>query len=344
MIKIKSPTRVDLSGGTLDMWPLYNFVGPCRTINVAIDIWTQVDLLPTPHDSKIVIESLDYGQKWEFLNLEDFFKSIDQKIFLYKAVIEFFKDKIKSGFHMTTHSESPIGGGLGGSSSLMISMMKAFCEMTDFKFKDIHHMVHCAHNIESKILVTPTGTQDYYPAVSGGLSLLDYATEGIFDRVIDVTDTPLMDHFLLIYTGKTHHSGLNNFEVLKSCTQKESHVLNALKGIKDISDEMYQIIQTQDWSKVSELFQREYTERIKLTPAFTSPEIEQLSKLVIANGASGVKICGAGGGGCVLVWVPPHQRQKVIAACEKEKFQCLKSKPVSPKNLQPSRWLMSYDL
>jgi D-glycero-alpha-D-manno-heptose-7-phosphate kinase len=344
MIKIKSPTRVDVSGGTLDMWPLFNFVGQCRTINVAIDIWTIVDLNPTPQSQKITIESLDYNQKWEFSNIEDFLKFEDKKTFLYQATIEFFKDKIKSGFHLTTKSESPIGGGLGGSSSLMISMMKAFAEMANYKFKDIHHMVHVAHNIESKILVTPTGTQDYYPAVSGGLSILDYGIEGIQSRVFDVTDTPLVDNFLLVYTGKTHHSGLNNFEVLKACTQNDSKVLNALKGIKDISEDMYAAIQEKHWHKISDLFQREYTERIKLTPAFTSPEIEHLSKLVIANGATGVKICGAGGGGCVLVWVPPSQRQKVIEACEKEKFQCLKSKPISPHDLQPSRWLMSYDL
>lgn len=344
MIKIKSPTRVDLSGGTLDMWPLFNFVGQCRTINVAIDIWTLVDLDPTPGNPKIIIESLDYNQKWEFTNLSQFLSEADPKTMLYRAVIEFFKDKIKSGFRLTTKSESPIGGGLGGSSSLMISMMKAFSEMTSFKFNDIHHMVHCAHNIESKILMTPTGTQDYYPAVSGGLSILDYGTEGIVDRVLDVTGTPLMDNFLLVYTGKTHHSGLNNFEVLKSCTQNDEKVLSALKGIKDISEDMYQAIQTKNWHEISGLFQREYTERIKLTPAFTSPEIEHLSKLVIANGATGVKICGAGGGGCVLVWVSPSQRQKVIEACEKEKFQCLKSKPVSPQNQQPLKWLMSYDL
>ena len=226
----------------------------------------------------------------------------------------------------------------------MISMMKAFAEMTQFKFKDIHHMVHVAHNIESQILLTPTGTQDYYPAVSGGLSILDYGIEGIDDRVMDVTDTPLVDNFLLVYTGKTHHSGLNNFEVLKACTQNDSKVLSALKAIKDISEDMYTAIQEKNWHKISDLFQREYAERIKLTPAFTSPEIEHLSKLVIANGATGVKICGAGGGGCVLVWVPPSQRQKVIEACEKEKFQCLKSKPISPKELQPLKWLMSYDL
>lgn len=343
MIQVKSPTRVDLAGGTLDMWPLYNFVGECRTINVAIDIWTTAEI-NVESNSKVRIESEDYKQAWDFKNLEDFLSSPDKKLFLYQAVIRFFQKKIKSGFTLKTQSESPIGGGLGGSSSLMISMMKAFAEMTGTKFKDIHHMVHCAHNIESQILMTPTGTQDYYPAVSGGLSILGYSTEGITDQVIDVTGTPLMDNFLLVYTGKSHHSGLNNFEVLKACTQKDEKVLKALYDIRQISEEMNAVVQAKKWDQVADLFQREYKARIQLTPAFTSPEIEHLSQLVIANGASGVKICGAGGGGCVLVWVSPDSRQKVIEACEKEKFQCLKAKPISPKSLHPQKWVTSYDL
>ena len=342
MIKVKSPTRVDLSGGTLDMWPLYNFVGTCYTINVAIDIWTSVELDFRPEE--INIESLDYKQIWKFKNLAEFLSSTDPKIHLYQSVIDYFKKNIKSGFTLKTSSESPIGGGLGGSSSLMISMMKAFSKFTQTRFDDSHHMVHCAHNIEAKILKTPTGTQDYYPAITGGLSILKYAEDGIQQQVIDISQTPLSHNFLLIYTGKSHHSGLNNFEVLKSAVQNDQNVLSALNEIKNISDDMYEVIKNKKWNLIPELFQREYTERIKLTPAFTSPEIEQLSKLIIANGGDGVKICGAGGGGCVLVWVPLDHRQKVIDACEKEKFQCLKSKPVSPSDLQPQVWLKSYDL
>ena len=57
-VKTQSPTRVDLSGGTLDMWPLYSFVGGATTINLAIDIWTFAEINERI-DKKIVINSLD---------------------------------------------------------------------------------------------------------------------------------------------------------------------------------------------------------------------------------------------------------------------------------------------
>lgn len=337
MIKLSSSTRVDISGGTLDMWPLHSFIGRCVTINVAIDVKTYVDL-DKKNDFCVSIESRDYNQKWNFDHIKSFLADTTPQLNLYRCVIQFFKDSGVAvdnfGFDLSTASESPIGGGLGGSSSLTISLLKAFSEMYQYTFNNVHHIVHCAHNIEAAILTTPTGTQDYYPAVTDGLSVLTYSAHGIEQEVVDVSGSPMETHFLLVYTGRSHHSGLNNFEVLKACVEKNEKVLSALKKINDISYKMLEVIRNKDWNKVPDLFQQEYAARIQLTPAFTSPEIEHLSKLVLANGADGVKICGAGGGGCVLVWVKPENRQKVIEACEKEKFQCLKSKTVKPKKHQ----------
>jgi D-glycero-alpha-D-manno-heptose-7-phosphate kinase len=333
VIRIKSPTRVDLSGGTLDMWPLYNFVGSARTINLAIDIWTTAELIQKS-DRTIDIESVDYQQIWKFKNTDDFLSALDPKLNLFQSVIkpfsQLYPNEIQKGFSLKTKSESPIGGGLGGSSSLVISMLKAFSNLTNHKFDSTNDLVHWAHNIEACVLNTPTGTQDYYPAVTGGLSFIDYKASGILQMVIDPKNTPFAENFLLVNTGKSHHSGLNNFEVLKSAVQQDQKVMSALREIKKISDEMFNVIQTKQWLKLPDLFQREYQARIQLTPAFSSPEIERLSEISLKNGAEAVKICGAGGGGCVLVWVKNEYRQKVIDACEKEKFQCLPAKPVSP--------------
>ena len=209
-------------------------------------------------------------------------------------------------------------------------MLKAFAVFVNHQYLSTNDLVHWAHNIESRILNTPTGTQDYYPAVTGGLSFIEYKISGITQTVIDPVHTPFAENFLLVNTGKSHHSGLNNFEVLKSAVAQNQTVMSALHEINKISQEMYDVIQNKNWQKLPDLFQREYQSRIKLTPAFSSPEIERLSDISLKNGAEAVKICGAGGGGCVLVWVQNQYRQKVIEACEKEKFQCLPAKPVSP--------------
>lgn len=339
MIEVKSPTRVDLSGGTLDLWPLFNFVGECQTVNVAIDIWTRVTITEDQthtKDTQVEIHSMDYDQTWTFKNLEELLLSSDSKLKLYQKVINYFvkslkiNSRISSGFKLTTVSESPIGGGLGGSSSLIISLLKAFSQFYKTSFTDVHDLVRCAHNLEAAILNTPTGTQDYYPAANGGVNIISYDYSKITTEVLNFSNSPLNDNFLLVYTGRSHHSGLNNFEVLKSAVIQDSKVMEALNEIKSISEDLVTALHTQSWNLIPELFKREFKARVQLTPAFTSPEIEKLENIALENGATGVKICGAGGGGCVLIWVDPIHRQNVIEACRKEEFQCLNSKPVAP--------------
>lgn len=331
-ITVVSPTRVDLAGGTLDMWPLFNFVSDAKTINVAIDIYTKA-AIEIRSDSKVIINSPDLKKTWEFDDFNSFYYSKDKNLFFYHAIFSQFEKQaavFSKGFSLTTSSDSPIGGGLGGSSSLMISILKALHEMYEMTLPDAHGLVHLAHNIEAEILRTPTGTQDYYPAVTGGLSIIHYTSKGIEQEVKSLKSTPFSENFLLVYTGKSHHSGLNNFEVLKSAVQADEKVLNALIEIKKIAEELNQCISDKKWEHIPMLFNREFAARIQLTPAFSSPEIEKLSEICLAAGAMAVKICGAGGGGCVLVWVSPENRERVVSACQKEKFQCLNAKPVEP--------------
>ncbi len=330
-IKCKSPTRVDLAGGTLDVWPLYSFLGSATTINVAIDIWTTAEII-IRSDQKIIINSADLNKIWKFECLADFYSSQDSAIGFYQSIFSQFKnsfDKLAMGFEIITTSQSPIGGGLGGSSSLTISILKCLYQLFELPLPTTHKLVHLAHNIEAEILKTPTGTQDYYPAISGGLSFIEYSASAIEQTIFSLEDTPFENHFLLVYTGRTHRSGLNNFEVLKSAVAGDVKVLAALKTIKLIAEELKTAIENKNWKIVPSLFGREFDARIQLTSAFTSPEIEKLSEICLAAGALAVKICGAGGGGCVLVWVAPENRERVIAVCQKENFQCLNAKPLS---------------
>ena len=313
------------------MWPLYNFVNGATTINVAIDIWTEATITART-DKKVIIKSTDLNQTWEFADYSQLRNSEDLTVNFYRTVFKQFDPQfsgITHGFELMTSSQSPIGGGLGGSSSLVISLLKVLYRFLKMESADVYQLVHLAHNIEAEMLKTPTGTQDYFPAVTGGLSFIEYSARQLKQSVLSIANTPFENHFLLVYTGKSHHSGLNNFEVLKSAVQADPNVLQALQKIKLISNELKEVILNREWDKIPELFQQEFKARIQLTPAFTSLEIEKLAQICMSSGAKAVKICGAGGGGCVLVWVAPAQRSSVVEACRKENFQCLDAKPVN---------------
>ena len=328
-IRIQSPTRVDLAGGTLDLWPLFLFVKGAKTVNVAIDIWTRAEILPA-NDATITLESADLNLKQTYKGLQECLEDSDPRLHLLQVQMKYWKPT--KGFHLKTSSESPVGGGLGGSSSLTISLLRAFEKFCERPLNSTHQLVQLAHNIEAEVLNTPTGTQDYYPAASGGLNILSYGYDGIDQQVRSVVDSPLASHFMLVYTGRSHHSGLNNFEVLKGAIGKDANTLRALLDLKKISDEMVKACTHEKWSELPRLFRDEFEARVRLAPAFSCPEIVELNQLALREGAEAVKICGAGGGGCVLVWVWPAHRERVGLACQKAGFKVLSAKPVDLKS------------
>ena len=324
-ITISSPTRVDLAGGTLDLWPLYCLTGGATTVNLAIDIRTHA----TVEDcDQIILSSADLGETKAYPNLQAVLNDADPKWRLLQLVLKQIQPQ--GNFKLTTRSESPVGGGLGGSSSLMISILKAFEKRQGKTARSVHQLVHLAHNLEAEILNTPTGTQDYYPAASGGVNILTYSGDGIHQEVLPLKNTPFETRFLLVHTGRSHHSGLNNFEVLKSAVGKDTQVLKALHSLKEVALEMAQAVKHQDWQALAPLFRREYASRIQLTPAFTCPEIEALDRISREAGADAIKICGAGGGGCVMVWCPEGARETISQACRKAGFPTLNAGPVAP--------------
>lgn len=319
----KCPTRVDLAGGTLDLWPIFNFVGGASTINAAIDIYTQAEL--TKFDKpNIVIEIENTKFKKTFKDLKTLLKDKNPKLDFIRPQLEYWNPEF--GFHLKTSSQSPVGGGLGGSSSLTISIIAAFSEMQEQQMTT-QEMVSLAHNIEAKILNTPTGTQDYVPPIEGGVNLINYGYAGFKVNKLFIPPEIFDKHFILVYTGKPHHSGLNNWQVLKKVIDGDKKTLKCLNGLKEVSEALIKQIEKRDWN-FKALFQNEYKWRSQISKSFSSPEIRRLEKLALKNGALAIKICGAGGGGSVIVWCADGQKEKVVQVCQKAGFQVLKANVV----------------
>lgn len=297
-------------------------------MNLAIDIVTLVVLEESEDGIQVVSEDLPWSAT--FKDRAELMADSRPQSGMIQLLLEHFPTADR--FRLRTKSWSPVGGGLGGSSSLMVSLLKAFSEWTGQELPDVHGLVHRAHNLEARLLGTPTGTQDYYPAASGGLNILEYGTDGIRQEILD-PDERLRDRMILVYTGRSHHSGLNNFEVLKGAVGKDAGVLAALHELKVIADETAAVCRSGDWEALGGLFRREFKARVRLAPAFTCPEIEELDRISRGAGAEAVKICGAGGGGCVMVWCPPGDRERISTVCRNAGFQVLSASPVSPREL-----------
>ncbi len=90
IISKQSATRVDLSGGTLDCWPLHLLVDGCVTINLSISIFTSVKLEPRS-DQKIELNIRDLRYQKFFANLNELLASPDEELRLVQKHVAFWR-------------------------------------------------------------------------------------------------------------------------------------------------------------------------------------------------------------------------------------------------------------
>jgi len=301
---------VDLAGGTLDLWPLYLFHPGAVTVNFAVNILTRCKVTRLT-DDKIRLRSLDTKVEEEFRNFQELCAARKFKHPLAAHLARFFAPD--GGFEVETHSESPAGAGISGSSALMIATTAALAKYTGRKL-DREQMRVIAQNVEAQLIKVPTGCQDYYPALYGGVSAIHLDPDGIHHAAVRVAPEDLDRRFVLVYTGAPRKSGINNWEVFKAHINGDKKIFHNFERIGEIARAMHHALSIADWKQVAKLLREEWKLRKTNSPRITTPMIEKLVAVAMRQGALAAKVCGAGGGGCVVFLTEPENREHISAA------------------------------
>jgi len=305
-----APCRVDLAGGTLDLWPLYLFHPGAVTVNFAVNILTRCKVTRLT-DDKVRLKSLDTKVEEEFRNFQELCSARKFKHPLAAHLARFFAPD--GGFEVETHSESPAGAGISGSSALMIATTAALARYTGKKL-DREQMRVIAQNVEAQLIKVPTGCQDYYPALYGGVSAIHLDPDGIHHAAVRVAPEDLDRRFVLVYTGAPRKSGINNWEVFKAHINGDKKIFHNFERIGEIARAMHHALSMADWKQVARLLREEWKLRKTNAPRITTPMIEKLVAVAMRQGALAAKVCGAGGGGCVVFLTEPENREHISAA------------------------------
>lgn len=313
-ISAKAPCRVDLAGGTIDIWPLYLYHRDAVTVNFAIDRY-QSCVLETRGDRRITVRSRDLGAAEEFESLEDLRARKRYRLPLAARVIRCFAPR--QGFDLLTDSQTPAGGGIAGSSTMIIALSSALNRLTGAGHPP-ERIREISQNVEAQIINVPTGCQDYYPALYGGVSAIELTEAGIVRRCLPVDAAELNRRFVLAYTGEPRNSGINNWEVTKAHIDGDRKVFRNFTQIARIAHEMRLALERLDWDAAARLLREEWSHRRRNAPGITTPLIERLVAVTRRAGAVAAKVCGAGGGGCVVFLVEPGARDAVSVAIERE--------------------------
>lgn len=298
--------RVDLVGGTLDIEPINLIIKNVVTLNVATGLKASVTLSKTNFDG-IEIHSKDYNKDYKY-NSEDltedrvvYSREFEEMTFVLQILRLF---NINKGLKLDLASGAPAGSGLGGSSAMGVTLYRALCNFTGENY-DRHRAVLRVKAVESRILNQGmAGYQDYFPALTGGV-LAVKGVEGeikIEQLYTDELKDVLESHLTLISSGQSRASGINNWEVYKAFFDKKPEVVQGLNRIAKISHETYEAVKAGEWDKMLTLIALEGLEREKLFPGITTEKIRNFTTELKKDGnVLGLKMCGAGGGGCFIL-------------------------------------------
>ncbi len=295
IIESSAPTRVDLAGGTIDIWPLYLFHPGAATVNFAISLRAHCRI-ETRADDRIILESRDRKVTFEtrLSAIDDLAR--EERLELISKLVHFFKPK--TGFHLTATSEAPAGAGLGGSSALAIACIGALNRLAGDRYDERKFIVLVA-NIETTVIRVPAGLQDYYPAFYGSTSCIHFRPDGIEREALKVDESRLESRIVICYTGEPRMSGINNWDIVKRHIDGDPELFKIFEGIRDSALAMREALLADDWERIRSIMRAAYPNRKRLAPGVTTPHLESLVEKALANGAEAAKICGAGGGGCI---------------------------------------------
>jgi D-glycero-alpha-D-manno-heptose-7-phosphate kinase len=324
IIESKAPTRVDLAGGTLDIWPLYLFHPGAVTVNAAISLYaTCIIETHGRGNNRIKLVSRDIKREESFASFAALVKAKRYRLPLLAEIVKFFQPQ--GGFTLTTDSEAPAGAGIGGSSAMAVAICAALDRFTGAGKSKVD-WIHISRDAEAIVISVPTGTQDHYPPAFGGAAAIELPPGGEHRVELRVNLGELERRIVVCYTGKPRQHGINNWEVYKAHIDNKRAVQNSIERISNVAQKLRGALEAYNWQEAGKLMREEWSFRKRNLPTISTARIDKVIESALRNGALAGKVCGAGGGGCVVLLIEPDARQRVEKAVQEAGARVLATK------------------
>lgn len=289
----------------MDLPPLYLFHERAVTVNMAIEVTARASIMSS---RSLVIVSRDQNMTvaWESPGLISWKECPGLELIL--RLVKSFG--LKESVRVEVESEAPAGSGLGGSSALAIALTRALAEWCEINFSS-EELVEHAKSIETQTIRVPTGYQDYWGAVYGGVHAYEMGLSGrvrVMPLGSEAFHRELERHLLLVYTGKPRFSGTNNWDLFKQHIDGESSTVEFFERLTENALSMKEALESESVSRTAEALNRDWRTRRAMLPTMTTVEVERLIEQTSRHGVLAARVCGAGGGGCVALLADPAKR------------------------------------
>lgn len=303
MIISRTPFRISLAGGGSDLAEYYRH----RTGNV-------VSMAMNRYMYVTVNRRFDDSIRVSYTRTETVGRAEDVQHDLIREALRMAG--ISSGIELTTIADLPAGIGLGSSSSLTVGVLNALYALKGER-RSPDDLARRACQIEIDVLGRPIGKQDQYIAAFGGLQDIYFNPDGSVSvhpvLCSHACREQLLQRLMLFYTGMHREAGTVLGEARHHLVER-AEARNNVDGLVELAGQVRDALAQGRPNRIGKLLDTAWALKKRMASSVSNGQLDGLYDLALKNGADGGKVSGAGGGGCLLLFVRPRARSRVRAA------------------------------
>lgn len=298
MIISKTPYRISFFGGGSDYPEWYNKFGG-QVISSTINKYLYISCRELPdffvHKYRVVYSKIEEVKK---------ISDIKHKV----VKLALLEKKIQKNLEIHYDGDLPSRSGMGSSSSFVVGLLSALNEFNNIKLDKLS-LAKESVNFEQKILRECVGSQDQIACSVGGFNSIVFNQEGAFK--INKIDNDkkfqkkLIKNLVLLYTGKQRTAAMIAKKFVNIISTSKKNELRSILECVSLAKGMISKMQIDEFGL---LLDESWKIKKKLHKNISNTDIDNFYDLGKKNGALGGKILGAGGGGCLLFYVPLEKR------------------------------------
>jgi D-glycero-alpha-D-manno-heptose-7-phosphate kinase len=307
MVTSRTPLRVSLFGGGSD-YPAWYRRRPGAVLGFTIDKYIYISAIRLP-------AFVDYRYRLTYSKLERCQQVAELQHPAVRAVLE--RDWDDRPLDISMQADLPANAGLGSSSSFAVGFLNLVSALRGIPRTRLE-LAQLAIELEHDVLHERVGIQDQLHAAFGGLNRFDFHGDELSVSPVPISGADLevlSGWLILVYTGrKRHASGTLEEQLDRTARRRLDEQLEQMVRQVDEAERLFRTRRGDDLAEgLAETLRTAWQLKRSLSTSVSTPEIDALYERCLRHGALAGKLLGAGGGGFLLMVVPPDARERLVA-------------------------------